>query len=621
MKKLFSIILITVMVISLAPGVFADGTSATDGSNLVRAYNFDFGAAGYTGVAGQTGTSEIGYETLKTFGDPEGEINPTWSKAYAPQWVVDGHARATNIALTTVESGNKQANALYWSAFGTRAYQNGVATNTHAVAIRLKIDKPGTYIPELTYHARPDLCIFDIYLVPANSEIMTPANKGYVTIHQTKGENNANLLNRVINNAAAYKLGTLDMYAKEAGRVSTYLIGEHALNAFTVTEETKGEYYLFFRTNGVNDILKKEYGNGNGAAINVNLFSFGLYTEDTGTEEPTVQEKAEAEFTPSTDDSYIGAPEKVTVTTLARYGETSAVIGTKDVSYGEIATVDAVPKTVTREDGTYSFFCWAKGLEDGASRQILSTSNAEISYKPHEGANYLIAVYEKEGGAKEAFYNNNGQLLTDLAIADGVLPALPAMAGRGNATSWIQRGTNNEFAGGATAPTSGDMVFMAKYDEIENNITINGESYSYGDVVSCKDIVDSMENFSCFTRKIGDADAEIISIDENYSFAAYTDCTIEAVCEGPVEIASPKKIALSTFSVGDRLTAIMAEFIGFENAKEKGIMFGSKKIAMISNKAQFTITNGTAADVTVTGYAIVGNDKYIDGKITVDAAK
>ena len=273
MKRLLGALLSVAVCVSLFPSV----TFAVEPTTPV--ISFDFGAAGYTGVAGQTGTSEIGYETLKIFGDPEGEINPTWSKADAPQWVVDGHARATNIALTTVESGNKQANALYWSAFGTRAYQNGVATNTHAVAIRLKIDKPGTYIPELTYHARPDLCIFDIYLVPANSEIMTPANKGYVTIHQTKGENNANLLNRVINNAAAYKLGTLDMYAKEAGRVSTYLIGEHALNAFTVTEETKGEYYLFFRTNGVNDILKKEYGSGSGAAINANLFSLKLYNK------------------------------------------------------------------------------------------------------------------------------------------------------------------------------------------------------------------------------------------------------------------------------------------------------------------------------------------------------
>ncbi|MBQ2743031.1 MAG: hypothetical protein IJF32_09520 [Oscillospiraceae bacterium] len=195
------------------------------------------------------------------------------------------------------------------------------------------------------------------------------------------------------------------------------------------------------------------------------------------------------------------------------------------------------------------------------------------------------------------------------------------MAGRGNAAAWVQRGTNDEFDGGAPAPTSGDMVFMAKYEEVEDNITINGESYSYGDIVSCKDIVAGMDNFSYFTRQIGENEPEIISLDADYSFSAYTDCTIAAVCNGAVTLTTPRKISLSTFSVGDKLTAVMAEFIGFDDAKEKGIMFGGKKIAMTTDKAQFTVTNDTNDDVVVKGYAIVGDDKYVDGKITVDAAK
>lgn len=161
--------------------------------------------------------------------------------------------------------------------YGTRAYQNGAKTSG-AIAIRLKIEKTGTYIPELTYHARPDLCIYDVYLVPANATAMTSTRKGYVTIPAT-GKNNADLLNNVINKVTAYRLGTIDMYAEEAGKTSTYLMGAHALKEFTVTEDTKGEYYLFFRTNGVNDVLKKKYGSGNAAAINVNLFSLKLYNK------------------------------------------------------------------------------------------------------------------------------------------------------------------------------------------------------------------------------------------------------------------------------------------------------------------------------------------------------
>ncbi|MBQ4316373.1 MAG: hypothetical protein IJC42_03640, partial [Oscillospiraceae bacterium] len=128
-------------------------------------------------------------------------------------------------------------------------------------------------------------------------------------------------------------------------------------------------------------------------------------------------------------------------------------------------------------------------------------------------------------------------------------------------------------------------------------------------------------NFSYFTRQIGENEPEIISLDADYSFSAYTDCTIAAVCNGAVTLTTPRKISLSTFSVGDKLTAVMAEFIGFDDAKEKGIMFGGKKIAMTTDKAQFTVTNDTNDDVVVKGYAIVGDDRYVDGEITVDAAK
>lgn len=108
MKRLLCTLLAFAMCVSLLPSVtFAAEPPAP-------ALSFDFGAAGYAGVAGQTGTAEIAYETLETFGDPSGEANPTWSKADAPQWVIDGHAYAINVCLTTDQgSGEKQPNALY----------------------------------------------------------------------------------------------------------------------------------------------------------------------------------------------------------------------------------------------------------------------------------------------------------------------------------------------------------------------------------------------------------------------------------------------------------------------------------------------------------------------------
>ena len=145
MKRLLCTLLAFAMCVSLLPSVTFAAEPPTP------ALSFDFSAAGYAGVAGQTGTSEIAYATLDTFGDPAEEKNPTWSKNSVPQWVVDGHSRATDMCLTAGESsGTKKANAFYWKMNGTRAYQNGAPTKAGAVAIRLKIEKTGTFIPELT---------------------------------------------------------------------------------------------------------------------------------------------------------------------------------------------------------------------------------------------------------------------------------------------------------------------------------------------------------------------------------------------------------------------------------------------------------------------------------------
>ena len=56
----------------------------------------------------------------------------------------------------------------------------------------------------------------------------------------------------------------------------------------------------------------------------------------------------------------------------------------------------------------------------------------------------------------------------------------------------------------------------------------------------------------------------------------------------------------------------MAEFIGFENAVEKGIMLGNKRYAMTTERSQFTIVNDENASE-IKGYAI-----FKDGTIVYD---
>jgi len=82
-----------------------------------------------------------------------------------------------------------------------------------------------------------------------------------------------------------------------------------------------------------------------------------------------------------------------------------------------------------------------------------------------------------------------------------------------------------------------------------------------------------------------------------------------------------RKILLGTLPAGED-TAVMAEFIGFSDAVEKGIIFGGKKIPMLTDKSQFTLTNDTDSTVEVTGYAIINDNGTLkevsDGSISVE---
>ncbi|MBQ2743545.1 MAG: hypothetical protein IJF32_12175, partial [Oscillospiraceae bacterium] len=65
---------------------------------------------------------------------------------------------------------------------------------------------------------------------------------------------------------------------------------------------------------------------------------------------------------------------------------------------------------------------------------------------------------------------------------------------------------------------------------------------------------------------------------------------------------------------------VMAEFIGFTNVVEKGIILDTQEIAMTTDKTQFTVENNVDAK-TAKGYVIVKDGssfkKYIDGEISL----
>ena len=257
-QRSIGLLLALSMLLSLLPSM-AFAAETGDGMHFV------FGAAGYKSE------TEIDSETLKTYGDTSGSTDAssgmTWANADGDAWVVDGHYRALSSPALTAETadGNKKPNALYWYAYGTRAWSSGAVKHDSATAIRLKVNETGSFIPTLTYHARPDLCIYEVYLVPYSKLI-----GNYQT--RLKFANSA-LVSTVRPNLSSYFIGNVDMYAESAGTKTSFL------DDYKITEA--GDYVLFFYSNGLNEKLAAKYEDSNGPAIYVNLYSFDLHHEGT----------------------------------------------------------------------------------------------------------------------------------------------------------------------------------------------------------------------------------------------------------------------------------------------------------------------------------------------------
>ena len=145
------------------------------------------------------------------------------------------------------------------------------------------------------------------------------------------------------------------------------------------------------------------------------------------------------------------------------------------------------------------------------------------------------------------------------------------------------------------------MIFVANYPKTPGKVTVNGTEYTYGDTVTMPEL-DSSKIFKGWKR-----DDEIVSVNPNYTFKAYENATVEAVYAENTPVFSGKfmKIVIDSFKAGTTEDAVMAEFIGIENAVEKGIMIGdTKKIAMKGNGNQFSIL-ADVPNATYVGYAIL----------------
>ncbi len=584
MKKTLSIIIAAAMLISLVPSAFAAD------KELEVKYNFDFGAAGY----GET--AEIGSDTLKTYGDLSTESQDskeghTWATKNTDPWVVDGHRYVTTLALTGSDVGTsttKQPNSIYAYVYNTRVWGSGAKKTAAGIVVRLQIDKAGTYVPELTYYPHKGLAMYDVYLVSLKTKnyYLQASDRNSLTFNNSKITSSVYTVLKA--NSKTF-LGQINMYDTDETAKSV------RLNSYTISEEEAayGQFALFFYPNGMDEKLTTGVADSNIPHQYINIDSFRLLGEKK--EEISL----DPEFAYSEED-YTGG--STSLRAFAVYGtdgevNETEIIETPVVTYGSTTELSA-PETVTKGEKIYKFLYWAKGAT--MERKKIISHEAAFSYKPYEGANHLLAVYEEadaENAEKAEYYNANGELL-----ANG--NTLPSMPGYGVATGWT------EYK---------DGIFVAEYGDLAKNIeiTVNGEkkNYAYGDAVSCEAVAPEGKVFMYWTKN-----GDIVSTANSYSFCAWENATVEAVFgdAAPTLGKTMRKIILDGFAAGNE-SAIMAEFIGFDDALEKGIMFGNKRVAMTGDAMQFAVIDDIE-NADAVGYAIVregGELKLItDGELS-----
>lgn len=302
---------------------------------------------------------------------------------------------------------------------------------------------------------------------------------------------------------------------------------------------------------------------------------------------------------------------------------------------GAESNVEAIAVSAKDEDGdgtynvststtdkSYKFLYWVKGK---STSKIIVSRAESFTYTPGNGdVNYLIAVYEKDGETKDKaeFYNANGQLIAAVEGTTVETPDLPSMAGYGEASKWVNA-NGEKFGGKVNVNISGTVMFIAEYAEPTTTFTVettkcetDKTSYKYGDIVKCTATGTSEDGtFKCWKR-----DGVIVSTKPEYTFSAWKNHAVEAVYTKDEFTFNgvAQQIILEIF--GDN---VMAEFIGFTNVVEKGIILDTQEIAMTTDKTQFTVENNVGA-TTAKGYVIVKDGaefkKYTDGDITLTQA-
>lgn len=455
-----------------------------------------------------------------------------------------------------------------------------------------------------------------------------------------------------------YVRGTLNTVGITNGArpmITSNYVGTRA--AETVTEgkvgsfeaTVAGDYYIIFEldTNATPAADKEKYPpNGKGDPNHwetKNETSFTLknmtlkYTETPAATGAALVKEQQQNVDPENAEKEAVNTSIANVTVYAKDIDGNAI----DYNNGIVTTITAAEVGSTQlltapEIPGYRFDYWARGI--GENSRPVST-NPEYVFKATKGGSKFYAVYSVKGKSETCwveFYDANRELVERTKYVAGetvTVPALPSSSARGQALIWASAVSDYEFnyEGGETftAPHRAILAFVAQYSDDdaslkEVNVEVAGttgatgeDSYKFGSTVTV--VAPARENnkgtkvFAYWMK-----DGEIVSFEKSYSFVATTDVTVTAYYQDYAPIAtSVRKILVDSVGTGTN-TEVFAEFIGCEDAIERGFIFGdanvtldsaTAKASMKTNAKSFSMINDIEG-ATAKAYAI-----FTDGVI------
>ncbi len=636
MKKLLSIFLATAMLISLIPAVFAADTEAKAGIKVV----YDF-----------TNTEIIDTEVLKSSIDKSGktvyELDPTVLTYAASNgfWEYEENSRGINPIKS---SGTGIRINTDHCSFQVSA--NTAETN-YWIALRLNVPKDGDYKVDIVVNPfgfAPTTYI-DAFMFKVEGHKGT-VEKGIIDTNKLNSDKTYLTENKVKNSVTLTESNPLEAgeYYFVFKPVATGSSSFVSLISLTLTEGDGSQSVPMISSltsttkNDVTTVTATAAKMSNGEDATDVTFSYAVATDDedlasvdestgvvTGLADDTAtiiatatkdglssSKSIEVDVTapvvvPTVTPEYDEAFGKGAYTTDIVTGLNPQVVAYLYTDSGKISVgttaedndEDGLWNISTDEtiDG-YTFRYWARGLENAekGNKRIVSIEK-DFAYCPEKGkTNYLIAVYTKDGEVAETeYFNANGQLLPDATEE-----TRPYMLGYGYATDWKDNGN------GIKEAVYGNGV--QSY-----NITVNGkaDTYTYGTRIICPTVEEPEgKYFWGWTKKVGNAAAELVSTEMNYTFYAWEGCVVEPMF-GDSELVCgdiiARKILISKLDIDSNESVIKAEFIGFDDAVERGITL-DKDYAMTRDDAkQFAIINNVNA-TEISAYAILSDGtKYI----------